>query len=152
MGTSKRLEDLFGKSWLEDLSTNLVALSFFLRWTDKLKFHIMAIFKEINKTVGPNLTSISQHILYVIQICSFKLDIFATLYKCGQSTLPSLKCMFGWLLWSVFSSVKGNISLKDIYNLPNIKIWLNAVTRALSHCFYINHLFQFACAIQIFGR
>ena len=46
--------------------------------------------------------------------------------------------------------VKDNISLKHIYNLP--KIWLKVVTRALSHCLYINHLSQFACAIQIFGR
>ena len=45
---------------------------------------------------------------------------------------------------------KDNISLKHIYNLP--KIWLKVVTRALSHCLYINHLSQFARAIQIFGR
>ena len=44
---------------------------------------------------------------------------------------------------------KDNIFLKHIHSLP--KIWMKAVTRALRHCLYINHLSQFARAIQIFG-
>ena len=80
-----------GKRWLvgKFFSINLLALSFFFLRTDKLKLRMMATFIEINNTVGPNRTKISQQTLYIIhKNDAFKPGSSVISYKCEQIVWP----------------------------------------------------------------